>query len=53
MNNSFVFSISNIGVPGLAANEKIVNLEQKIYRLQEELTEQHRSKGEVSYCLTF
>ena len=40
--------ISNAGVTGLASNDRILMLEQKIYKLQEELTEQHRSRGEVS-----
>ena len=29
------------------ANEKISMLEQKVFKLQEELTEMHRRKGEV------
>ncbi|XP_065055783.1 autophagy-related protein 16-1-like [Rhopilema esculentum] len=37
---------SGAGIAGAVANEKIMSLEQKIYRLQEELTEQHRNRGE-------
>ena len=42
------FLYSGAGIAGAVANEKIMSLEQKIYRLQEELTEQHRNRGEVS-----
>lgn len=33
------------------ANEKISMLEQKVFKLQEELTEMHRRKGEVSNAI--
>ena len=46
-----VFSSSTGGGGGGSGNgsEKIASLEQKLFKLQEELTELHRQKGEVSY----
>lgn len=46
----FLFIFSG-GTSSVASNEKIMNLEQKIYKLQEELTEQHRNRGEVQILL--
>ena len=34
---------------GGTKSEKTVALEQKVFKLQEELTELHRKKGEVNY----
>ncbi|XP_006819147.1 autophagy-related protein 16-1-like [Saccoglossus kowalevskii] len=39
-------SSSGNGGGGKASNEKIQSLEQKLFKLQEELTEMHRRKGE-------
>ena len=45
----FLSPFSGDNFTGTASNERILNLEQKIYKLQEELTELHRTKGEVSW----
>lgn len=42
--NSFSFFFSSSGT---ASNEKVQGLEHKIYKLQDELTVLHRTKGEV------
>jgi len=40
-------SLTGGGVGGGGGSEKAAALEQKLYKLQEELTELHRQKGEV------
>ena len=44
-----VFSLTGGGGGGGAGSEKIALLEQKLFKLQEEVTELHRQKGEVWY----
>lgn len=41
------FSLTGGGGGGGGGSEKAAALEQKLYKLQEELTELHRQKGEV------
>ena len=47
----FYFSLTGGG--GGTGSEKAAVLEQKLYKLQEELTELHRQKGEVCICVFF
>ena len=44
-----VFSLTGGGGGGGGGSEKIAGLEQKLFKLQEELTELHRQKGEVCW----
>ena len=43
------FSLTGGGAGGGGGSEKIAVLEQKLFKLQEEVTELHRQKGEVWY----
>ena len=43
------FSLTGGGAGGGAGSEKIAVLEQKLFKLQEEVTELHRQRGEVWY----
>lgn len=44
---SLVFSATGGGGGGGVGSEKVAALEQKLFKLQEEVTELHRQKGEV------
>lgn len=43
------FSLTGGGAGGGAGSEKVALLEQKLFKLQEEVTELHRQRGEVWY----
>lgn len=45
----YSFSLTGGGGGGGSGSEKAAALEQKLYKLQEELTELHRQKGEVHW----
>ena len=45
------FSLTGGGGGGGGGSEKAAALEQKLYKLQEELTELHRQKGEVHWMI--